>query len=429
MSRLLFLSFLIALSPNLLAQELIRADASRMESRILELGNYGANPQGGVSRVGFSQADVEGRAYLTDLMNQAGLNVSVDAGGNIIGRRDGRDNDLPVILFGSHIDSVPEGGNYDGDVGVIGALECIELLNENNIITRHPLEMVIFSNEEGGLIGSQVFTGALKENDLDRLTSSGKTIRDGLKFIGGDPDNLSAADRSGEEILAFVELHIEQGAILYEKNVDIGVVQGIVGIEHWEFVFNGKANHAGTTPMDRRQDALLAASAFVLAANDVVRSISGTQVATVGEMKVEPGAPNVVPGKVTAILEIRDLSWEKIMEVFEKIATEAKKVAASYKVSVEYKTVSLDVTPALADNALKELIAQSAEELGYSYMEMPSFAGHDAQDLGKITRMAMIFVPSKDGISHSPDEFTSPEDMARGASTLLRTILKIDQGL
>ncbi|MEJ2004088.1 MAG: hydantoinase/carbamoylase family amidase, partial [Cyclobacteriaceae bacterium] len=217
-----------------------------------------------------------------------------------------------------------------------------------------------------------------------------------------------------------------QGAVLDENDVDIGVVQGIVGIEQWEFVFRGKANHAGTTPMNRRQDALLAASAFVLKANEIVKSVPGTQVGTVGVMKVEPGAPNVVPGKVSAMLEMRDLSREKMMGLFEQIAKEAKHIAEKYQVEMEYESLNLDIYPALADNELKKAVAQSAEELGYSHMEMPSFAGHDAQDLSKITPMAMIFVPSKDGISHSPDEFTSPEDMARGASVLLRTILNVD---
>ena len=416
--------FLSAYSPA--QQTLLYADATRMESRILELGKFGANPQGGVSRVGFSDADREGRNYIMDLMRNAGLDVRIDAGGNIIGRREGRDNTLPAILFGSHIDSVPEGGNYDGDVGVIGSLECIELLNENDIVTNHPLEMIVFSNEEGGLIGSQVFTGVLSEDDLDRMTSSGKTIRDGLAFIGGDPDRLSSAKHGKDEYLAFIELHIEQGAVLDEKGINIGVVQGIVGIEQWDFVFLGNANHAGTTPMNKRQDALLAASSFVLSVNEIIRSVPGTQVGTVGVIKAEPGAPNVIPGKVTATLEMRDISREKMLGLFEQIARKAERIADEFNVDMEYESVNLDIYPALADQSLMEMVAQSAEELGYSHMEMPSFAGHDAQDLSKITRMAMIFVPSKDGISHSPYEFTSAEDMARGASVLLRTMLKID---
>ncbi|MDX1629882.1 MAG: hydantoinase/carbamoylase family amidase, partial [Fulvivirga sp.] len=248
---LLSLSFILHES---FGQDQITADPDRMKARILALSQFGANPQGGVSRLGFSEADIQGRAYIMELMKKAGLKVHIDAGGNIIGRRDGKNNDLPVILFGSHIDSVPEGGNYDGNVGVIGALECIELLNAHKIITDHPLEVVVFSDEEGGLTGSQVMTGILQENDLERITNSGKTVRQGINDIGGDTDNIESAKRSTEDIAAYLELHIEQGANLYDKGIDIGVVEGIVGIEQWEIIVKGKANHAGTTPMNKRQD-------------------------------------------------------------------------------------------------------------------------------------------------------------------------------
>jgi N-carbamoyl-L-amino-acid hydrolase len=399
-----------------------------MQSRIEALSKFGANPQGGVSRLGFSEADIEGRAYIMELMKAAGLEVRIDAGGNIIGRRKGRNNDLPVILFGSHIDSVPEGGNYDGDVGVIGALECIELLNANNIITEHPLEVVVFSEEEGGLTGSQAMSGGLGQDDLDRVTTSGKTVRQGINDIGGDADNIHTAERSKDELLVYLELHIEQGGVLDQKHIDIGIVQGIVGIEQWQVTFTGKANHAGTTPMNMRQDALIAASKFVLAVNRIVTSIPGTQVGTVGIINAEPGAPNVIPGKVTATLEMRELSRDKMLKLHAQIVEETKKLASENSVSVEFRSQNLDIYPALSDSGIMKLIASSATELGFSHQEMPSFAGHDAQDLAKITRMAMIFVPSKDGISHSPQEYTAPQDMANGASVLLRTILKIDAG-
>ncbi len=404
----------------------LRADPERMQSRIEALSKFGANPQGGVSRVGFSQADIEGREYIMGLMRAAGLEVRIDAGGNIIGRRNGRNNDLPVILFGSHIDSVPEGGNYDGDVGVIGALECIELLNAHDIITKHPLEVVVFCEEEGGLTGSQAMSGGLEPDDLERMTTSGKTVRQGINDIGGNAENIKAAERSPEELLVYLELHIEQGGVLDNKNLDIGIVQGIVGIEQWQVTFTGKANHAGTTPMDMRQDALIAASKFVLAVNRIVTSVPGTQVGTVGIINAEPGAPNVIPGKVTATLEMRELSRDKMLRLHEQIVEETKKLAAENSVSVEFRSQNLDIYPALADKGIMKLIENAASELGYSSQEMPSFAGHDAQDLAKITRMAMIFVPSKDGISHSPKEYTAPQDMANGASVLLRTILKID---
>src|SRR5436309_13610069 len=237
-----------------------RADAKRIEERIQELSAFGANREGGVSRVAFSDADVEGRKYIRSLMEKAGLKVRVDAAGNIIGHREGRNPNFPVILFGSHIDSVPRGGNYDGDVGVLGALECIEILNQQNFLTAHPLGAIVFSDEEGGLTGSHAVVGELSREALQLKSHSGKTIGEGIRFIGGDPDNLQSATRNPSEILAYLELHIEQGGILEAEKINIGVVEGIVGINVWDVTVLGFANHAGTTPMDQRKDALLAAA-------------------------------------------------------------------------------------------------------------------------------------------------------------------------
>jgi len=240
-------------------------------------------------------------------MEKEGLKVHVDAAGNMIGHREGRNPELPVILFGSHIDSVPHGGNYDGDVGVLGALECIELLNQQNFVTAHPLEVIVFSDEEGGLTGSHAVIGELTQEALQLKSHSGKTIGEGIRFIGGNPGNLQSAKRNPSEILAYLELHIEQGGILEAEKIDIGVVEGIVGINLWNVSVLGLANHAGTTAMDQRKDALLAAAKLVDSINHIARSIPGRQVATVGTIQAEPGAPNVIPGKVVMSLEIRDL--------------------------------------------------------------------------------------------------------------------------
>ena len=264
-----------------------RADAKRMEARIKELSEFGANREGGVSRVAFSDADVEGRKYIRSLMEKAGLKVRVDAAGNIIGHREGRNPKLPVILFGSHIDSVPHGGNYDGDVGVLGALECIEILNQQNFLTAHPLEVIVFSDEEGGLTGSHAVVGELSQEALQIKSHSGKTIGEGIRFIGGDPANLQSAKRNPSEILAYLELHIEQGGILEAEKINIGVVEGIVGINLWDVTVLGFANHAGTTPMNQRKDALLAAARLVDSMNHIARSIPGRQVATVGTIQAE----------------------------------------------------------------------------------------------------------------------------------------------
>jgi N-carbamoyl-L-amino-acid hydrolase len=409
-------------------QEHVRASADRMQQRIEALSGFGANPQGGVSRVAFSKADIEAREVIKGWMDQVGLEVRVDTAGNIIGKRQGSDPDLPIIMFGSHVDSVPGGGNYDGDVGVISAIEVAELLHENDIQTRHSLELVSFTDEEGGLTGSRAMTTGLSENALKVVTHSGMTIAEGMAAVGGDPDRLELARRTPDEFAAFIEVHIEQGAFLHEEGIDIGVVEGIVGIRWWDVTIEGVANHAGTTPMNRRQDAMISAAQLTLAVNKVATSMEGRQVATVGKIHAEPGAPNVIPGRVIMSLEIRDLDASKIQEVFDAIKVEAAEIAEAQQTPITFAELDVASPPAPTDMRMRKIIAQSAEDLGLSFKFMPSGAGHDAQDMTHVAPTGMIFVPSVDGISHSPKEFTTAEDMANGANVLLRTVLAIDQG-
>ena len=406
----------------------VAANAQRLQQRITELGKFGTNPEGGVSRVAFSAADLAGREYIKKLMQDAGLVVRVDTAGNIIGRREGRDPKLPAIMTGSHIDSVPGGGNYDGDVGVLGAIEVAQRLQENGVRLRHPLEIVSFTDEEGGLIGSLAMTGRLEPGALEVVSHSGKTIRDGIRAVGGDPDRLGEALRKPGDLKAFIELHIEQGANLDESGIDIGVVEGIVGIHGWDVTIEGVANHAGTTPMNRRRDALLSAAELTLAVNRVATSLPGRQVATVGKIRAEPGAPNVIPGRVLMSLEIRDLAADKIQQVYQAIRTEAEKIASARQTPISFKELSVASEPAPTDERMRRIIAASATALGLTHQMMPSGAGHDAQDMTHIAPTGMIFVPSVGGVSHSPKEYTSPEDMANGANVLLRTVLAIDRG-
>ncbi len=404
------------------------ANAARIEERIAALSKFGANPQGGVSRLAFSAADIAGREYIKGLMRGAGLEVRVDTAGNIIGRRNGSDPRSPVIMLGSHIDSVPEGGNYDGDVGVLGAIEVAELLREQGIVTRHPLEIVSFTDEEGAVVGSEAMAGPISAAALDVVSHSGPTVREGIRAVGGDPDRLELARRRPGEIRAYLELHIEQGAVLDESGTDIGVVEGIVGIRWWDVTVEGVANHAGTTPMDRRRDALLAAAELTLAINRVAATTAGTQVATVGRIRAEPGAPNVIPGRVVMSLEIRDLAADKMELIFQAIAAEAKRIADTRRTPIGFTEIDVALTPAPTDARLRRIIADSAASLRLSHRLMPSGAGHDAQDIAHIAPIGMIFVPSEGGISHSPREFTSAGDMANGVNVLLRTMLAIDAG-
>lgn len=409
------------------AQSPIRANAERMEARIKALSKYGLNKNDGSDRVAYTGYDKQGREYIIGLMKNAGLEVSIDTAANIIGRRKGKFDDRKPIIFGSHIDTVPNGGAYDGCVGVIGAIEVIELLNENKITTDGPLEVVVFTDEEGGLTGSRAFAGALGPEALTVVNNSGRAIGEGIRFLGGDPGRLAEAARKKGDFKAYLELHIEQGGVLESKNLNIGVVEGIVGIEWWEVTIEGFANHAGTTPMKGRRDAVLAGSRFALMVNEVVNSFDGTQVGTVGKFVAEPGAPNVIPGKAVLSLELRDLSSDKIRKMYGEITRRASKIAEATGTKISFRHLDVSAVPAITNEEIKLKIEEAAKELGLSFQRMPSGAGHDAQDMARIAPIGMIFVPSRNGISHSPKEFTSETDMANGASVLFNTVLLVDR--
>jgi len=407
----------------------LKVNQDRLEDRIFDLAEFGFQENGETERVAFSDADIEARNWVIKTLKGFGMEVMVDAAGNIIGQREGTDSSKKPIAFGSHIDRVPNGGNYDGCVGSMAALEVIETLNENNIKTKHPLEVIIFPNEEGGVMGSRAMAGNLGKSALGVINSTGYSMGEGIMRIGGDTTKLDSAAREKGSLAAFLELHIEQGGKLEKENLDIGVVEGIVGLNWWDVVFTGFANHAGTTPMNARQDALLAAAKYIVAVNEITNSFEGPQVGTVGRIKAEPGAPNVIPGKVTASLEIRDLSSEVIQKVYEAIKKKTEEIANASNVSVEFLPLDTTAEPALTDTSIQKEIESAAKDLGLSYQYMPSGAGHDAQDISRFAPVGMIFVPSKGGISHSPKEFTSAEDMANGANVLLQTILSLDKKL
>lgn len=403
----------------------LKVNGDRLNAHLVALSQYGKNPQGGVSRVAYSDADKASRPYIMQLMRDAGLDVSVDAAGNILGRRAGKDASLKPILFGSHSDSVPLGGMYDGAVGSMGAIEVAQSLGEQGITTRHPLEVVVWQNEEGGLWGSHAATAVLTPAELATVSNSGKTIREGIAFLGGDPDHLDRTRRAKGSIAAYLELHIEQGGTLEKEKIDIGVVEGIVGIHQWNVTVTGFQNHAGTTAMDNRHDALLAAARFIEAVNRVVTGEPGRQVGTVGKIAAFPGAPNVIPGRVECTLELRDLDVKKIDELFAKVEAEARKIGAMNGTTFSFVQFTDDI-PAPTAPALRAAIAAAATDLGLTHKTMPSGAGHDAQDVAQIGPVGMIFIPSIGGISHAPKEFSRAQDITNGANVLLNTLLKVD---
>lgn len=412
---------------GLYAQLTVNQD--RLEKRITELAQFGIQENGETERVAFSDADLAAQKWVISQLKEMGIETHIDFAGNIIGIRKGTNASKKPISFGSHIDRVPHGGNYDGCVGSMAALEVLKVLDENNVKTKHPLEIIIFSNEEGGVVGSRAIAGQLNKTAFPVKNSTGYTIGEGMMRLGGDTTRLADVARKKGDVAAFLELHIEQGGILEKENLDIGIVEGIVGLKWWNVEFNGFANHAGTTPMNARQDALLAAAKFIIAVNEIATSFVGAQVATVGRISAEPGAPNVIPGKVVSSLEIRDLSSEVIEKVYQEIEKRALEISKASGVEIKFYALDTTADPAIMDSTIQKEIEKSINSLGLSYKSMPSGAGHDAQDMALIAPTGMIFVPSKGGISHSPKEFTSASDMANGANVLLKTILALDKSL
>jgi beta-ureidopropionase / N-carbamoyl-L-amino-acid hydrolase len=405
----------------------LRVNAARLERRLEDLSAYGRPAGGtfadGVSRVAYSDADLAGRNYAMNAMRDAGLKPRIDPAGNIFGARAGMDLSLPRILFGSHIDSVPNGGNFDGDVGSMSAIELMQTLEEHHVTTKHPLEMVIWSNEEN-LVGSPAAAGGLDQSVLGRVYN-GIRMEDGLRKIGGDPTRLAEARVAPHSFCCYLELHIEQGGTLDKAKIPIGVVEGIVSIDEYEVEFHGFANHAGTTPMPERRNALLAAAKLIEAVQDVVTRVPGRQVGTVGQIEVFPNAHNVVPGLVKLSVELRDLSAEKIARMGDEFQQRTREIARQTGTDVQIKKVDHD-PPAMADPEIQAKIEQAAAGLGLKTMRLASGAGHDAQWMARLAPMGMIFIPSIGGISHSPKELTSWQDCANGANVLLETVLLLD---
>ncbi len=413
------------------------AAQANLVGRLTALSLFGRPHPGdfesGVTRVAYSDADLEARRYVTGLIaNQLRLQPRIDAAGNIFARREGTDQTLPPILFGSHIDTVPNGGNFDGALGSLAAIGLVESLDSRGIRTRHPLELVIWAHEEGvafarGVAGSRIVAGDVTPADLDQVWD-GLRRADAIRRIGGNPDRIAEARREKGSLAAYFELHIEQGTRLEEAGVAIGAVQGIVAIHRHAVTIAGFANHAGTTPMNRRQDALVAASALTLAVRDIVTAEPGTQVGTVGRLDVSPNAPNVIPGEARLIIELRDLSVDKLRRIGEAIRARAQQIAADSHTTIAMRLTS-ESPPASADAALQDLVAAAAEGRRLRAMRLPSMAGHDAQTMAQLAPMAMIFVPSIGGISHSPAERTSWDDCGRGATVLLDSVVAADRRL
>ncbi|MBV8051007.1 MAG: Zn-dependent hydrolase [Acidobacteriaceae bacterium] len=381
----------------------------------------------GLTRLAYSQEDIEGRAAVKEMLKAAGLDIRTDEAGNIIARREGRKPHAP-IAFGSHVDTVRNGGKYDGVLGVLAGIECVDALRTADYTTEHPLELIIFANEEGqvfdALCGSKAITGLLGPDDLGRTDGNSRTLADAIKDIGGDPAQIPAAARTKGDIAAFIELHIEQGGILDNSKIPIGIVEGITGITYTDVRIMGRANHSGTTIMELRRDALAAACELVLMVEKA--ALEGRcRVATVGKMTVTPNATNIIPGEVQLTIELRDLDAKHMADTLEYLHAYGDSIQEHRRVNVFFSDRSR-INPVPCSNLVQKAIRESCIDLGLQYRMLPSGAGHDAQMMAALGPMGMIFVPSVAGVSHSPNEFTTDEDCVRGAEVLLHTILRLD---
>ncbi len=407
-------------------------DGERLKGSLVRLSRFGAHPEGGANRLAFSEADLAARAWLISEMESAGLRVRTDAAGNVFGRREGREP-LPVILFGSHLDTVPRGGHYDGTLGVLGALEVLRSLGEAGAETRHPLEMVVWCDEEGahfgnGLFGSRAATSGAPEAELHRTDAEGASLADWMVRYRLAPRRLGDALLDPRGVRAVVELHVEQGGRLERGEARIGVVDGIVGIHRFEARVDGVQNHAGTTPMAERRDALLTAARLIVAAHEEIRRLPGDQVGNVGQVSVSPDAANVVPGLVRFPIELRDLDHAVVDGIVGRIRERGAALFRETGCAVEI-TRTLEEPAAWMDPGLREIAARQARAMGHEPVSLPSRAGHDAQNTARHgIPTAMVFVPSRDGVSHAPEEWTSWEDCALGADLLRRVVLAIDRG-
>jgi beta-ureidopropionase / N-carbamoyl-L-amino-acid hydrolase len=406
----------------------LTADGARLAHSLEELGQIGRLPSGAVRRLAFSEEDQTARALVRRWMEEAGMAVRIDAAGNLIGRYDGLRGEAPVIATGSHIDTVPEGGLYDGALGVLGGIEVVRVLAEHQLRLQHPIEVIAFADEESTMVGCKSMVGHASDDPDSYTTTLGVPIQEGLARIGGDWQQRAGARRSRQEIAAFLELHVEQGGVLEAVGKQIGVVEGVVGQQRYTIRVNGQANHAGTTPMEMRRDALTTAAQIILAIEDMALHYPGDPVATVGKLTVWPNAANIVPGQVEFTLDMRDLSHDVIDHMKAQLERRIETIAVARRTRIAI-TPQFVVDPSPADPMVQEVISAACTELGLTYTHLPSRASHDAQELGRLTAMGMIFVPSRDGVSHSADEFTSPQQCEQGVNVLLHSLIRLDASL
>jgi len=408
----------------------MRCDIDRFEKDFNEIRQFGLLENGGVTRLAFTNEGMQARKWLIGKMEEIGLNVSVGPFGNIKGTLEGEE-DLPPVMVGSHIDTVPEGGHYDGIIGVLAGLEIARTIKERGKKTKRPFTVVNFSAEESSRFGmatsgSKVIQGNITVEKIKTLKDKdGISLYEALKECGYDPDNIEKAKIEKGGVHAFLELHIEQGPVLENKNIPIGIVTSIAAPTRFKVSVQGRADHSGNTPMNMRNDALAGAAEIITGVENITSKEAGENtVGTVGFLDVTPNAMNVIPGKVDLGIDIRDINMDDKNRAVEKIKSLIGEISERRNLKIDYDVLCDDRPVDMSDKIISE-ISSTAEENDIQCIKMPSGAGHDAMNMAKITDAGMIFIPSRDGISHNINEFSEMKDIETGMNLLMKTVLKL----
>jgi allantoate deiminase len=411
----------------------MKTNLDRIKKDIEKLSEFNATPGKGLTRFSFTKEDKQVREYLKEELEKLDVEIYEDEAATLFAKRKGTDEKLPPIMIGSHFDSVKNGGNFDGPAGVVMALEIFRALEENNIKTKYPVEFVAMIEEEGGRFGAGVFgsramAGMVSYEDLVRnKDENGVSMAQAMEEFGFDPKKIGDAKRNPEDIKAFIELHIEQGPLLESKSKDVGIVDYIVGINHINITVKGRPDHAGTTPMDMRADAMDTASKVISKIGGYAVEENNGTVATVGSLKIKPGATNIVAADVEFTVDLRSKDYESIKRVKSKIVKDLEELTKDNE-GLSFETVQmLDIRPVEMSKEILNIFEKNAENNKFSYETMISGAGHDAMIMGSITDVGLIFVPSKDGRSHCPEEWTDYEDLQKGIELIYDTVVELGE--
>ncbi|MBF4694185.1 Zn-dependent hydrolase [Fusibacter ferrireducens] len=402
----------------------------RIRQGIEMLSKFNDSDGEGLTRFSLTDADRGARLYLKTELEKLDLEVYEDAAGSIIGRLEGTDSSAPTILIGSHFDSVRNGGNFDGPAGVIMALEIMRVLKTKSIELKHPIEFVAMIEEEGGRFGAGVFgsramTGQVSYEDLVRnKDEAGISMAEAFEAFGFDPKQIGKAARKSEDVKAFIELHIEQGPVLENEKIDVGIVESVVGIREFKVAIKGRPDHAGTTPMKMRIDALCAAAELITELPEYAQQAGEGTVATVGVLNIKPGAANIVPGEVNLTVDIRSGQTIHIQDVYDKIEKKLNALAKLKGIQFEIEML-LSVEPVAMSNELVEIFKKQANQNQFSYKMMTSGAGHDAMIMASLTHSGLIFVPSRDGRSHCKEEWTDYDALQKGIELICHSIIEL----